>query len=178
MHFFKSIRIFNVKLVEERVEFICKICSVPQHAKFPLFTNLNSHLNKHPDFLLWKEQYKLFKNIKEAIIDDRTYDIIRYIISSNKSFAHLKNPYFRKLIETPNMKIPSYRSFRNDLFPSVYNNLLNAINSKLMAAQSVCLVVDIWTNTGLADFIGLAAMITKKFGAKEACVIGMMKMPG
>jgi hypothetical protein len=36
------------------------------------------------------------------------------------------------------------------------------LQDKLNEAESVCLIVDIWTNIVNSDFIGLAAVITDK----------------
>jgi hypothetical protein len=52
------------------------------------------------------------------------------------------------------------------------------IEIKLQNAESICLIVDIWTNQVSADFIGLAVVLTNSFFEREILVINMMRMPG
>ncbi len=52
------------------------------------------------------------------------------------------------------------------------------INEKLVDAENVCLITDIWTNKQMFDFIGIAASKINMFFDREFIVIDMMLMPG
>ena len=52
------------------------------------------------------------------------------------------------------------------------------IDNKLNSALSICLVVDIWTNRVMADFLGLAAIIINNCFEQELLIIGMGSMTG
>ena len=58
------------------------------------------------------------------------------------------------------------------------DKLYEILEHKLKHAVSVCLIVDIWTNTVNADFIGLAAVFTDSQLEREVHIINMMRMPG
>lgn len=62
--------------------------------------------------------------------------------------------------------------------PTVLEKLMSFLSSKLNNAETVTLIVDIWTNKINADFIALAACYTDKNFFKQIHVIGMMRMPG
>jgi hypothetical protein len=58
------------------------------------------------------------------------------------------------------------------------NDLYSILQDKLKQAESICLIVDIWTNNVNSDFIGLAAVVTDPKLNRELHVINMMRMPG
>jgi hypothetical protein len=58
------------------------------------------------------------------------------------------------------------------------DKLYEILEHNLKHAVCACLIVDIWTNTVNADFIGLAAVLTDSQLEKEVHIINMMRMPG
>jgi uncharacterized membrane protein YheB (UPF0754 family) len=177
LHFWTSKRIFDQRPTQP-IKFVCKICDSSLSAKVPNFQNLNAHLKPHEKFQNWlKEFNKVRPRSNGSMLDDATYDLIRYIISSNTALAQLENVHFQKLLESK-MNVPCIRTFRDSKLPQVYQQLLDAINKKLDEALSICLISDIWTNKIMADFIALAVFIVNKFKEREFMVIGMMGMPG
>ena len=49
------------------------------------------------------------------------------------------------------------------------------LNTRLNQAEIISFVTDIWTNTIMADFLGLIAYVTFEFGFSEIFVIGIAK---
>ena len=183
LHFFKSIRIFDQPMPSKNKKintaFQCKICNKTLHANIGVCSNLNGHLKCHLDFLgKWANFFNKF-NSKNKIsnIDDETYDLVRFIVSSNTALDQLDNIHFCKLLEDK-MSIPYVKSFRYEKLPKVYYEMRNAIEYKLSKAITCCFITDIWTNKVLADFIALAAFIVNEFFAKELLVVGMGPMSG
>ena len=177
LHFFSSIRIFSERPTTN-IQFKCKFCNLILHACFPIFTGLSKHLLTHNEFNLnWIHYNEKSKKKANAILDNNIYDLIRYIISSNTAMLQLENEFFVKLLE-PKMKIPCIRTFRYTHLPSIYRQMLDAINDKLDKALTICLITDIWTNRIMADFIGLAAIIVNESFKQELLVIGMTSMTG
>jgi hypothetical protein len=178
LHFFTSNRIFEQRPTEN-VKFTCKFCECTLSTTFPLFQNLNAHLKLHNKFNNeWLNEFNKDKSgSKSSQLDDATYDLIRYIISSNTALSQLENPFFQNLLKEK-MKLPCIKTFRNTKLPLVYKQLIDVIDQKLDNALTITLITDIWTNKIMADFIGLAAVIVNKFKEREFFVIGMMGMPG
>ena len=58
------------------------------------------------------------------------------------------------------------------------NLLKERIQEKLVEAQSICLVTNIWTNKQMLDFIAVSANIISKTFEKDTLVIGIKSMPG
>ena len=58
----------------------------------------------------------------------------------------------------------------------VYENLHSLLNTRLIQAETISLVTDIWTNTVMADFLGLIAYVTYELGYSEILVIGMANL--
>jgi hypothetical protein len=157
--------------------FSCKICKKTLHANIGVVTNLNSHLKTHLEFReKWLNSYEKC-NGKDGILDEKTYDLVRYIVSSNTALDQLQNIHFAKLLAN-NMTLPGLKSFRYQTLPLVYSLMKDTIELKISKALSCCFITDIWTNKILADFIALAAIIVNESFEKELLVIGMAPMSG
>ena len=76
------------------------------------------------------------------------------------------------------LKMPCSKTFKNKIMPEVIQKVKNSINSKLNKAAVVILIVDIWSNAQMTDFMGLAAMVSYENMEKECFVIGLQRMPG
>lgn len=180
VYFFDSPSHFVSMPKDKNLIFVCKICKAKCNAPFNKLSNLNQHLKlQHMDTLTdWFERYNKFMNKDTtAIIDEKMLQFIKWFVVSNGSFTQLKIPYLRNILDQ-SLNIPSYYSFRNKLLPEVLNKLYNAIDKKLQDSVSVCLVVDLWTNSFNTDFMACAALVTYKTMEKESFVIGMTPMPG
>ena len=64
------------------------------------------------------------------------------------------------------------------MLPSVYNRLNKELEKKLKNSKFIILIVDIWTNAQMTDFLGLAAVIIDAKFNREILVIGIDRMPG
>ena len=64
------------------------------------------------------------------------------------------------------------------MLPDIYQTLHGLLNTRLNQAETISLVTDIWTNTIMADFLGLIAYVTFEFGFSETFVIGMANLKG
>ena len=62
------------------------------------------------------------------------------------------------------------------MLPSVYKILRDLLNTRLKQAETISLVANIWTNTIIADVLGLIACVTYEFGYSEILVIGMQNL--
>ena len=90
----------------------------------------------------------------------------------------LHNPYLLNLLNKANIKIPGPKTFKRTILPDVINKVKKIITQKLNEASVVVLIVDIWSNTQMTDFMGLACMISNEFFEKECFIIGLERMPG
>jgi len=62
--------------------------------------------------------------------------------------------------------------------PEVFIILRKFIDNILNKATCITLLVDVWINAVMADFLGLAAVVTYEIGHKELVIIGLGKMKG
>lgn len=91
-HFFTSVRDFEKMPPENaNIEFTCKICNNPYKSSFQNVSNLKKHLDKHQELDSWRERYSNHRNKKaEKTIDDSTYRLVKFIVSTNMSLTNLK----------------------------------------------------------------------------------------
>lgn len=105
--------------------------------------------------------------------------LIKYLVSSYSSIRQIKNKHFLNILKDEICeKVPSYKRFRYEALPEVFTILRKFIDNILNKATYITLVVDIWTNAVMADFLGLAAVVTYEIGHKELVIIGLGKMKG
>ncbi len=143
---------------------------------------LNRHLRTDckRDAKKWYSAFQSSSGTKRKqpkVIDEQHLLLAKYFISSNTSLCELANPFLKKLLGNA-LKLPGVFSFRNTVLPSLMNSLYTLLGARLNEAESICLIVDIWTNNVNSDFIGLAAVITDPKLSRELHVIDMMRMPG
>ena len=174
MHFFESIRKFNLDLEdckEENVTFTCKICQQKINCPIGQSTNLNQHLKIHEQFR--SKWLKFFdqKNNHSGILDSDTLDLIKGIISANIALSQLENEIFARCLK---MELTSVRTFRYDRLPRAYELMKDFINKKLDEALTISFITDIWTNKIIADFLALAAILVNKFYQYEFLVMTSM----
>lgn len=74
--------------------------------------------------------------------------------------------------------MPCSKTFKNKIMPEAIQKVKNSINKKLNKASVVILIVDIWSNAQMTDFMGLAAMVAYENMEKECFAIGLQRMPG
>jgi len=173
LHFIDSVRVFEKK-PEEKLEFVCKICSKSYQAKLGETTNLNKHLSKHTELEEWMKSYDSFNNgCKKTKITEDDLKIIEFVISSNTSLSQLKNPTFHNL---SSIKLPCYERFRDSFLPQIMEKLKEAIKEKLNKASFVCLIVDLWSSKIGSDFIALVGLLGSKCIEREIVVLDMIRM--
>jgi hypothetical protein len=180
LHFFNSQRKFSQRPVSH-INFTCKLCDRNLQATFPEFNNLNNHLKTHSEFrdkwLSYFDEFNPQKSKCTILLDDNTYNLVRFVVSSNTAMTTLENVHLAKLLHEK-MKVPCIRTFRYTLLPKIYSDMLSLINIKLDEALTICFITDIWTNKIMADYIALAAVIVNQKYEQELLVIGMNGMSG
>jgi hypothetical protein len=82
------------------------------------------------------------------------------------------------LLQAAKINIPSLNAFNDSILPKVYSELQEAIALKLRLANTICLILDIWSSSQMIDFIGVAVNMTDKNFNRECCVIGLDRMEG
>lgn len=177
LNFFQFTDRFNT-LPNTNIKFNCKICKKYLKCKLAKTTNLNKHLKTHDIMNKWYTQYQVHQNmIQDNVIDDSTLLLIKFFISSNTALSALKNQWLRELL-VDKVKLPGPVSFRNTILPAVYKSLRKEIEKRLQAAETICLITDLWTNKQNDDFIALCGVITNKFFEREILVVDMIPMLG
>jgi len=179
LHWFSSSRIFtDIDPFQEKVAFACKICKVTIQCRFPHFTNLSHHLalDDHGQFRKWKS---LQPKIGGTAISDEVFALIKFLVSSYSSLSQIKNQYLHEILKPEiREKISSFKDFRYKILPEVFDILKNEINRRLNRATTISLVVDIWTNCIMADYLGLAAVLSYELGHRDVLIIGFGRMQG
>ena len=87
----------------------------------------------------------------------------------------LENSFLRKLLV---FNLPSRKTFMSKILPQVSDNLTNRLKEKLKDAQSMCLIVDLWSNLSNQNYLALAVSVIFKDFSKEIRVIGMVPTNG
>lgn len=163
----------------EMVKFKCVICTRTYRAKLGRTHNLNRHIKcDHKDkaeVVEWFNEYDKVNNKKKESdgLNESTMDLVRYFISSNAALSEFKNKHLRKILNKANIKMSSYRLFKNKILPDVMSELKSKIQFKLQSASTICLVTDIWTNNQMLDFISVSANLIFDNFEKEIIVLGI-----
>jgi hypothetical protein len=114
-----------------------------------------------------------FKNIKTKEMTDDHLKLVLFVISSNTAFNQLENIFLRDCFK---IDFPCLQTLTNNILPTIMDKLHSTINEKLVDAENICLITDIWTNKQMFDFIGIAACKINMFFEREFIVIDMMLM--
>ena len=137
------------------------------------------HLKTHPRALPWFQSFNAFhKRDCKYKIDENTYHLLKWFISSNTSASELENLHLRVILKKANIIFPGPKTFSKSFLPNAMSILKSEINAKLQNAVCITLITDIWTNKQMIDFIGLAACLVNSDFQKEILVIDMIKMSG
>lgn len=104
-------------------------------------------------------------------------NLCKYIISSNTALSELTNPYLWNLVDK-SLKVPTYHTFRHSTLPKILQTLHDALNEKLRKSESICLIVDLWTNRMQLDFLALGASLIDDDLHQELLILGMERMQG
>ncbi len=105
--------------------------------------HLKDHANKQKGHLLeWINAYYESLNRKHKYFNENTLTLCKYFISSNQSLINLRNPHLLKLLK---IDIPSDQSFTRTILPKILIFLNQALEWKLVSAQFICILSDIWT---------------------------------
>ena len=181
-NWFPSNRVF-ASSPNGNIDFKCILCpdlegQRPVRLKAPLGKtgNLNKHGLIHEQFRLWHKRYTEYVQKSNSFkCDERDLNFTKFILSSNVAFEALSNKYLKRLLPFNN---PSVKTFRQVYPPSVLTMLKKEIEAKLDTCLCLTLIVVIWTNVKMHDFLGLAGVIINDKGLKESFVIGMTRMQG
>ena len=181
-NWFHSQRVFDANPTSN-IEFKCILCpdALGQRTtrlKAPLGKtgNLNKHGFTHEQFRLWHDRYLAYVHKSNSFKrDERNMNLLKFILSSNVALEVMSNQYLRALLP---FKPPSVKTLRQVYLPSALDMLRASIEGMLDTSLAVTLIVDIWTNTKMVDFLGLAAVIMNSKGMKESFVLGMTTMRG
>lgn len=154
------------------------VCQNTYSAKLGVLSNLKKHLfNSHENLRTWLDAYVLQsrRNIDKYTLCDKMVLLTKYFLSSNSAMVELENLYLRKLLT---FKLPSPFTFKRKIIPKINENLYKSLEEKLVEANYVCLIIDLWTNFSNEQFLAVgASMIFKNF-KKETRVIGMVTTNG
>lgn len=132
-HFFDCKTEFDNKPnKDDKFNFKCIICKTVISSKLGKTSNLIKHLDDHDLFKQWKIQYDSNDVSEDDEIDENTYDIIKYFISSNSATKELKNKHLRSLLTRNKISLPTENSFVNILLPNFLAKVKSAIQFKLM----------------------------------------------
>jgi hypothetical protein len=180
LNFFECQTIFTNKPTG-RIEFTCLGCEKIYHARIGRTGNLNRHLNSHQEQKLrkWIQLYDAWNTkCQHSKITAGVMIMVRYFITSNVALNELKNPILRYVFKKANISYPGLHTFRHKTLPEVMVILQSKIETKLMDAETICLITDIWTTRQMVDFIAVAVNITNEDFEKETFVIGMKVFVG
>ncbi|RNA09202.1 zinc finger BED domain-containing 1-like [Brachionus plicatilis] len=177
LNFFECPIEFNSKPLEN-IQFKCLTCRNNYSAKLGESSNLKKHLyNSHENLRNWLDAYvtQSHRNIDKFTLCDKTVLLTKYFLSSSSAMVELENPYLRKLLT---FKLPSPFTFKRKIIRKINKNLNKSLEEKLIEANFVCLIIDLWSNLSNEQFLAVgASMIFKNF-KKETRVIGMVKTNG
>ncbi len=181
-HFFGSDTVFKkFHDTKTKISFNCRVCTFKVKCEIGKFTALNRHLQTHLTYkATWYDKYqKHLTGDKRTLLTNEQLELVKYFITSNESLSQLNNIHLLYFLKPAfNEKPPSQNTFRRSLLPNVIKLLRSAIESKLDDAETVCLIVDIWTNKRMIDFIALGAVVTNKSFERELFVIDIIPMSG
>jgi len=180
LHWFTSQRVFNdTNPYKDTIAFRCKICKKTIEIRFPTLANLSHHLklDEHSAFKRWLASQP--DHVKGGRISDALLSLVKYLVSSYSSIAQTKNKHLLDILRPEIRKeIPCYKVFRYTSLPAILKLLYAELNKRLNMACTITLVLDIWTNSVMADFLGLAAILTYDIGHKDLLIIGLGRMKG
>jgi hypothetical protein len=146
-----------LELPESIVGFECKACKWVTKQKLQEATYLNRHLRLHCKEKV-KSWYKLYQetfDTNKTYISKETMLLIKYFITSNSSLEQMSNPYLLELLSNvPNIDTPGLFKFRHTFLPKTIDALCKNIAQKLDEAESVCIIVDLWSNMVNNNYLG------------------------
>lgn len=158
---------------EQFLHVYCKICDSKLKVRVGKFRNLNGHLDAHYDKIgIWLDKYKADES--KVILNDDTLYLVKYFITSNTNLTELENPYLRELLKkNTGFKLPSYRSFRNELLPEIMKSFHIAIEKMLKDAATISLIIDMWSSKSTTSFMAIGAQCCSNLLTQEFAVISI-----
>jgi len=103
--------------------------------------------------------------------------LVKFFISSKTALQELKNPYFIDILKAANIDMPDQETFKEKILNDIVFKVKKAINNKLGKSSNVILIADIWSNSQMNDFLGVAVILTNENLEKECYLMGVDKMP-
>ena len=177
-NWFNFIETFEKHPKQDKVKFDCIVCGKVINEKLGKPGNLLKHIKIHKEGLEWAKGYEIFKNENNfkptKVLDKKKLCLVKFFLSSNIAMKALENKYLREALS---FKLSRY-SFKEVILPEMIVFLKEKISRKLMQAEFICLITDIWTNVSMVDYLALGASIINSAFIKEILIIGMIKMPG
>jgi hypothetical protein len=133
--------------------------------------NSENHVSKE-----WVVAYRKYKaTIKPKEIERNKFTLIslvKFFISSNVALSALDNKHLRDALK---IKISIY-SFKKDILPSMVLDMIKKIRPKLVMAEFVVLITDIWSCNSKVDFLGIAASLIYSDIKRETLVLGISRI--
>jgi hypothetical protein len=149
-------------------------CGKEFFANLGATTNLNKHISKiHLKTKEWYDMYTFYNGFSKSVqLDDFSFNLVKYFISSNAGICELENPHLRKILShSP----PGEFAFDN-LLKDVDTKLKSLIEIKLKNAEAISLIMDIWTSSTNKDFISLAAVTINNCLQRDVYIISHCRM--
>jgi hypothetical protein len=111
------------------------------------------------------------------VINDVTYNLALYFVTSDEALKSVCNPFLRKVVK-PEAGVISSTRMRNDILPFVMDKLISEMNKKLNRGVSVSLICDIWSNKMNTAFLGVAASVLYADFSRESIILGIRQVLG
>ena len=131
-HFFTTTNKFSNRPANMKCKVQC--CNSDVYIKLDPkadFSNANKHLFVHQSTKEWYNAYSRNSNqSQEFVINQETYNLVCFFITSKTAFNQMKNPFFTKICD-PKIKIKSHFTFRYKIIPFLWNACLKKSNASL-----------------------------------------------
>ena len=167
------------------LDFICIVCcTVLRQDVSTAVSNLTHQLKRHnrlndKKMEKWLTAFDSYNdNEDKPSIYSNTLNLVKNFMSTNAAYNEIQNKYLRAILKEAKIKVPCISSFKDTILPEVAKKLRFLIVEKLRQSMVIISIVDIWSTSQMAGFMGLAAMLCKRNFEKECYVIGMERMPG
>ena len=93
--------------------------------------------------------------------------LVKFFISSKTALKELKNPYLIDILKASNIDMPDQETFKEKILNDIIFKVKKVINDKLSKSSNVILIADIWSNSQMNDFLGVAVLLENENLVKE-----------
>ncbi|CAF1066112.1 unnamed protein product [Brachionus calyciflorus] len=105
-------------------------------------------------------------------LTEKDINLVKFFLTSNNAISHLKNEHLGKLIP----QLPHPNSFTRSFVPRVNKIIIANLEEKLKKSSSICLILDLWSDIGMRNYLAVASCMIFKSFSKELRILGMELM--